>query len=130
MQIIMGHNNNINPSFYAGSVNLRKIRAKNILHYDAIKKIAEEDNLDIYIKKLKESKYFPAQDFYLVYAKHEIDSFPFKVRGTSSAVVSKNAKIVEVSAKIYDAVINSVKCLAENIKTKTGTKPEFLKDLK
>ena len=125
MHIQMVQNNNISTSFCAGSVNLRKIKAQNILHYDAIKKIAEEHESDIFIKKLKETKYLPASDFYIVYAKRKIDTPPFSIRGTSSAIVRKYAKSVELSAKIYNAVIQSIEDLSAKIQRITVKAPEI-----
>jgi len=122
--------NHMNTPFGAGTVNIRKIKARNILQLYAIKKIAEEDNLDIFIKKLKESKYLPNKNFYIVYAKHEIDKFPFSARGTSSVIVNKNAKNVEISAKIYNAVLKSIDELSSKIHNITGEKPKFLSLLK
>ena len=114
MQILHGQNN-AHTSFSAGNVNIRKIKAKNILQYDAIKKIAEDNNVDIFIKKLKESKYIPESNFYIVHSKRKIDECPHVVRGTSTVTVNKYAKTTEISAKIYDAVFKSIEDLSSKI---------------
>jgi hypothetical protein len=129
MQIQKIQNNNYNTNFGAGMIKLKNIELKDLLQFDTIKRIAEEDSLDLFISKGKESKYLPRNNNYNVVAKRDIDKFPYSAYGFSCMLTSKTAQSEEVSAKLLELVKTSVDKLAENIKKHTGTKPEFMKYL-
>jgi len=129
MQVQRVNNNSFCTGFGAGIISLKRVEAKDLLNYNAIKKIAETDKLDIKITKEKETKYLPTNDCYIIFALKDIPKSPFLAHGVGCAVVDKHAHAQEVSNKIYNAVIHSVKNLANNVKKHTGIKPEFLKYL-
>lgn len=130
MEVQKLQNNNIKPSFCAGNVILNRISEKELFQYDIIKKIAQEDKLDLNITKSEESKYFPQSNCYIVIARQEMNTYPYMARGVDCLILNKKSETKEVSAKLYNSVIKSVERLAVKILECTGKRPEFLKYLK
>ena len=137
MQIMKVQSNNYNTAFGAGNVTLKNINPNHFSKYDEIQRIAEEDKLDISIRKADDSKYLPKNDLYIVIAKQDVEQsvagrgkFKLPVHGTSCAISKKNALAGELSEKLYEAVIKSVENLADTIEKHIGQKPKFLAYLK
>ena len=130
MQIQRVQNTKNNTNFGAGIITLKNIELKDLLQFDKIKRIAEEDSLDLFISKGKESKSLSGNYSYNAIAKRDIDKFPYSAYGFSYMLTNKTDQAEEVSAKLLEVVKTSVDKLAENIKIRTGTKPEFMKYLK
>ena len=125
------NNNHYRTNFGAGMITLEGLNANEIMpQYDNIKKIAETCNLDLFIGKWNESKYFPKSYGYTVVAKQEMKELSCIVRGVGLTLKSKESQASELSVAIYDAVIKAVESLAINIEKHTGIKPEFLNYLK
>jgi hypothetical protein len=129
MQVQRVQYNFKSPSFNAGKVNLVHLDKKELLVYDTIKKIAEDNKLDLSIKKGKESKFFPKDDFYFVFAAKQMDKYPFVAYGMGCTIVNKQAQAEDLSVKLYDAVINSIEKLVDNILKYTGIRPEVIKNI-
>ena len=130
MQVQRISNNNNNTIFRAGIITLKNIELRDLLQFNTIKRIAEKDGLDLFIAKGKETKYLPRNNCYNVIAKRDIDKFPYTAYGFSYMITNKTAQAEEVSTKLLETVKTSVDKLAENIKKRTGTKPEFMTYLK
>ena len=64
MQIMKVQSNNYNTAFGAGNVTLKNINPNHFSKYDEIQRIAEEDKLDISIRKADDSKYLPKNDLF------------------------------------------------------------------
>lgn len=71
MQIMKVQSNHYCTTFGAGNVMLKNVNPNRFSKYDEIKRIAEEDKLDISIRKADDSKYLPKNDLYIVIAKQE-----------------------------------------------------------
>ena len=105
--------------FEAGNVHLKRVCTEKIPSYEAIKKIAEDKGMDIFISKNKESKYFPKEDMFLVLAFKEqpvIARNFFRV-GTKSShaancvIVNKDVKNEELGVRVYNATMNAIESL-------------------
>ena len=109
-------------NFNAGSVKLRNINIEGLYTYDAIKKIAENRDIDISIAKNKKSKYLPLEDLYTVVTSKFVKNKGFFTTGgkmflgTGCAIMSKDASKEETSVKIFNAVIKAIECLNSKLK--------------
>ncbi len=117
-----------NTNFKAGNVYLKRIDSqKSIQCYDAIKKLAEDKSMDIFITKSKETKYLPREDMYVVIAKKEIPVVSrmffsmekISRHGTGCAILSKKANEKELSTKIYNATMNAIDTLEKKLAKET-----------
>ena len=131
---IIPANNKCNIMFGTNSVTLSNINPTHFLRYDEIKRIAEEDKLDIFISKSEESEYLAKNDLYTIIAKRDVpydangmSKFALPIHGTSSVLTDKKASAREISDQLYETVINSIESLAKNIEKRIGKKPNFLK---
>lgn len=112
-----------NIKFEAGNVYTNKINDNSLKSYNAIKKIAEEKNIDVYISRNHESRHLPAKDLYLVlatkekpiYNKSSLQTGVDFIRGASFSVVDKNAGNKELSVKIFNATMNAVENLEKKL---------------
>ena len=126
MQVQRIQNNNYNTNFGAGRITLDKISSKELLQYDSIKRIAEENKLDLDIIKGRETKYLPKSDLYIAVAKQDYNETQSLI-GVGCTMAEKNVKAEEASATVYDAVVKALEKLAQNIQKRTGIKPDFIK---
>ncbi len=110
-------------NFGAGNVQLTRIAPESIPSLKAIKKIAEDKGMDIFITKNKETKYLPKEDMYIVIAKKDI---PVVLRtffsvgkiskhGTGCAILSKKANEEELSTRIYNATMSAIEILEKKL---------------
>jgi len=114
-----------NINFGAGNVYLKRVNPENVLSYKAIKKIAEDKGMDIFISKNKETKYLPREDMYMVMA---IKERPIMTRGffrigndvrhgVGCAIMSKKTKPEELAVRIYNATMNAIDVLEKKLET-------------
>lgn len=127
MQVQRIQSNNYSTNFGAGRITLDRIGSKELLQYDSIKKIAEENKLDLDIIKGGETKYRPKSDLYIAVAKQDYNERPYIIKGVGCTTAKKKAKAEEASASVYDAVLKALEKLEQNIQKRTGIKPNFIK---
>lgn len=70
---------------------------------EAIKKIAEDRNLKVYINKKNSSKYFPNGDLYTI-----MTISPNKKFGIHNDTISHNVNPKELSVKIFNAFMDTL----------------------
>ena len=112
-----------NINFGVGNVFLKRISSDNIPSYGAIKKLAEDKNIDIFITKNKETKYLPSEDMYTILALKERPVLArgfFRIgkdfkQGTSCAIVRKETKKEELSVKIFNSTMNAIDVLEKKL---------------
>ncbi|MCR5265411.1 MAG: hypothetical protein K6E29_02305 [Cyanobacteria bacterium RUI128] len=108
-----------NVKFEAGKINLKRVSADNITSYEAIKNIAEDKGMDIFISKNKKSKYLPRENMFLVLAYKDrpvVERNFFQVGTQTSHAVScfianKNIKNEELGVRIYNATMSAIEAL-------------------
>lgn len=108
-----------NVKFEAGNVRLKRISAEKISSYDAIKKIAEDKGMDIFISKNKETKYLPRENMFLVLASKDtpIVARKFFRVGTKTdhtafcIIANKQISKEELGVRIYNAAMNAIESL-------------------
>ena len=112
-----------NINFGVGNVFLKRISSDNIPSYGAIKKLAEDKNIDIFITKNKETKFLPSEDMYMISALKERPILTrgfFRIgydikQGTSCAIVRKEAKKEELGVKIFNSTMNAIDVLEKKL---------------
>ena len=119
--------NNHYQTFGAGTVKLTGIEPSGISTYDAIKKLAQNCDIDISIIKTGTSKYLPKHDAFNVIAKYVSGKNEMPKHGFKCLLVDKKASLEELSTKLYGKVLESVTALAISIKECTGKMPDFIK---
>lgn len=113
-------------NFGAGNIYLKRVPSDNIPSLKAIKKIAEDKGIDIFISKNKEPEYLSNKNIYQVMASKET---PAKTRlftqtgsdienGVSSAQVNKEATKEELSVRIYNTAMNAIEILEKKLTQK------------
>ena len=130
MQVQKISNNNMSTSFRAGQISLERVSTNALNKYEAIRKIAEEGELDLFVRRVVDSKYLSDYDVYTVEARQNMGVYPFSASGTGVMVIEKQSKAKEISKTVYKTIINAVKGLGMDIYEHTGKKPEFLQYLK
>ena len=90
-------------NFSAGSIYLKNIDSNKLKCYDAIKKMAEDKNIDIFLSKREDSYYLPTNDMYLIFAN--------MLGGKHSAnceLINKKANPDEVSVRLYNLAVDII----------------------
>ena len=102
-----------NTNIKAGSVNTYNLNPKNLLCYDALSKIAEDRQVDIYITKHNGNKqYLPLDNLYTIVAYSEK-----QIQSIACAIINKKNNINETSTKIFNAAMNAIETLNKKLKT-------------
>jgi hypothetical protein len=117
-------------NFSAGLIQLKRVNKNKIASIDAIKKIAEDRDIDIFISKNQKSKYLPLEDMYMIMASKDV---PLIRRGFFSAgyvtkhgmgcvIVNKKVSNEELSVKIFNASMSALDVLEKKLAdlTKNG----------
>lgn len=120
-----------NTNFNAGLVELQNLSVSKIRSYDAIRKIAEDKGVDLFIVKADKFTKRPDVDIYMVMATKEYASRyknlaaiglkrfsigDYKSGGTAYTSINKTADISEVSVKVYNAAMNAINNLENKVK--------------
>lgn len=104
-----------NIKFGAGDIYLKRVAAENIPSYNAIKKIAEDKGIDVFIAKNKDTKFLPRENmFTIVVSKKE----PEINHGTGCAIMPKNAPKEELAVRIYNATMTAIDVLEKKLAAK------------
>lgn len=112
-----------NVSSMAGTVSINNIKPEHLYSYNAIKKIAEEKGIDIFISTNKKTKKLPYETIFNVIAKKNVPVITREFYNISNipksasrrAVISKRASLEEVSVRIYNAVIEAIENLEKTL---------------
>lgn len=103
-------NNNV---FRAGKVDFIRFSPDKISNYEEIKTMAKNAELDFLIYKNQESKYLKFHDSFIVTALKNLKEPPYFKQGSGCAIVKKSAPKEELSARIYDSILDAIKRLDE-----------------
>jgi len=90
-------------NFCAGSLFLKDINKNQFQCFDAIKKIAEDKNVDVFISKKENSYFLPTDNLYTVIA-NKLGG----CHGVACAIVNKKTCAEGVSVKIFNAAMNAI----------------------
>lgn len=104
-----------NVKFGAGDVYLRRVAAENIPSYNAIKKIAEDKSMDIFITKSKETKFLPRENMFVIVASKKETEIK---HGTGCAIMPKDTPKEELAVRIYNATMRAIDVLEEKLAAK------------
>ncbi len=110
--------------FGAGNVQLTRIAPESVSSLKAIKKIAEDKGMDIFISKNKESKFLPKEDMFLILATKErpiITRGFFEIgketqHGANITILNKDINKKDFGIKIYNATMNAIEALENKLK--------------
>ena len=106
-----------NTNFQAGNVKFRNINAENLQSLESIKKLAEDNSLDIIITKNQYNQYLPLNDFYMAFIINNKNK-----SALSCTLTKKNLNAKEASINIYNTVIKAL----ENLNNKINNKKSVL----
>ena len=101
----ISHNN-----FTAGSIYLKNIDTNKVKCCDAIKKMAEDRNIDIYIIKRQDPYYLPTHDLYTI-----IGNMLGAKHSTNCELVNHKTSPGELSVRIYNAAVNTMEYIEKNL---------------
>ena len=99
-----------NTNFQAGNVVLKNVNTEKLRCFDSVKKFAEDNNLDIIIRKCKDTKYLPLNDFYLIFVKSIKN-----MSGLACVLPRKGLSTEETSVKIFNGVITALEDMFSKI---------------
>ena len=110
-------------NFTAGNIRLKNLPENNLQTLDAIKKIAEDKDIDIFIGQNKHVKNLPIENIYTIIASKSIPIIErvfYKTgvilkKGEAFAIMSKNASKEEMSVRVYNAVITAIENLEKKL---------------
>jgi len=88
-------------NFMAGRIYLKNIDTDKIKCYDAIKKMAEDRNIDMYIIKRHDSYYLPTHDLYTI-----IGNMLGAKHSTKCELINHKTSAEELSVRIYNTAVN------------------------
>ncbi len=103
-----------NQSFQAGNVYLKQVTENSVLNKEVLKKIAEKNDVDLWISKAKNTKYLPQNDMYTITAHKDLEVPPYTKRGVAVILTNKAADEITITEKIFGAIFKSL----ENLKNK------------
>ena len=118
--------NSVNKINYgAGNVVLKRINEESLASYKAIKKIAEDKGIDVFIAKGKDSKYLPKENMYVVIASKELPHTETnsltnekRIRGVEIETMNKITGGETFSVRIYNATMKAIDVLEEKLGVK------------
>ena len=102
-------------NFMAGSVRLNNINVDKLHTFDAIKKLADDKNLNISILHNKDSELLFNEHFYTVTAKNITEDLSKLKCGIASTFISKKVCAEEASVKIFNTAINAIEMLEKKL---------------
>ena len=97
-------------NFCAGSIFLNNINKNQFKSFDAIKKIAEDKNIDIFISKNENSYFHPADNIYTA----TTNKLGYS-HGFAYTIINKKSCAEEVSVKIFNTVMNAIERLESKL---------------
>jgi len=109
------HIQSINNINYKGTIKLKNISLDKLHTYDAIKKIADDKNIDVFITKNNNSKFLPLEDFYAIWVKNNTEDINKLKLGSDCAIINKRVSEEEASVKIYNTVMKAVENLEKKL---------------
>ena len=98
-------------NFTAGSIYLKNIDSNEIKSLNAIRKIAEDKNIDFFISKREDSFYLPTHNMYLLFAN--------RLGGLHTAaceLVDKKTGLSKLSVRLYNSAVNMMEKIENNLK--------------
>ncbi len=110
-------------NFMASTFQLQRVNAKKIKSLEAIKKIAEDKNVDIFILKNGASMNSSTEDMYMVMASTDVSAIGKKnprhkiEQSKNCMIVSKKIPKEELSVRIYNAAVSAIEALENKILT-------------
>ena len=90
-------------NFMAGSIYLKNIDANKVKCYEAIKKMAEDKDIDIYIIKRQNPYHLPSRDLYTI-----IGNMLGAKHSTHCELINHKTNQEELSVRIYNAAVNTM----------------------
>ncbi len=104
-----------NQSFMSGNVYLKRVAENTVLDADVLKKIAEKNNVDLWITKSPNSKFLPKNDMYTVTAREELNIPPYTKRGVAVTLPQKIDDTKTVTEKVFGAIFQAIENLRNKI---------------
>lgn len=104
-----------NQSFLAGNVYLKQVAENNVLNTDVLKKIAEKNDIDLWISKAKQTKYLPKNDMYTITAHQDLNIPPYTKRGVTVVLPQKTDNEKTVTEKLFGAIFEAIENLRNKI---------------
>lgn len=101
-------------NFKAGNIKLNNINAENLYSFKAIKKLADDYKLDIFIIKNKTNEYLPFNDCYLAFVKNENNK-----RGISCNITKRYMNKTESSVNVFNTVLSAIENLNNKLQKKS-----------
>jgi len=105
---------NSNQSFLSGNVYLKQVAQNDVLNADVLKKIAEKNDIDLWVSKAQPSRFLPKNNMYTVTAHQDLKIPPYTKRGVAVTLTDKTADKIAVTEKIFGAIFKAI----ENLKNK------------
>lgn len=106
---------NPNQSFLAGNVYMKRIIQNDVFNEEVLKKIAEKNNVDLWITKSQNSKFLPKNDMYTVTAREELNIPPYTKRGVAVTLPQKIDDTKTVTEKVFGAIFQAIENLRNKI---------------
>jgi hypothetical protein len=106
---------NPNQSLLAGNVYMKRITQNDVFNEEVLKKIAEKNNVDLWITKSQNSKFLHKNDMYTVTAREELNIPPYTKRGVAVTLPQKIDDTKTVTEKVFGAIFQAIENLRNKI---------------